>query len=163
MTVGTPRGRVVRDEQGVRVEFVRTWPEPVQEVWEAITDPDRCARWYGRWSGDPASGSVQLTLSQEEGAPTEPVIIEECAPPHRLVVLVAPPGDDTWRLELTLTADEDGTTMRFVHRLAEPYDATAIGPGWHLYVDRLEAEVARRPVDQDWDDYAGLGEEYALP
>ena len=50
-----------------------------------------------------------------------------------------------------------------MHRLAEPYDATSIGPGWHFYLDRLAAEVARRPVDQVWDDYAPLGGEYALP
>ena len=162
MTVGTPRGRVVRDEQGVRVEFVRSWPVPVEDVWDAIADPGRCARWYGRWAGDPSTGSVRITMSAEDGAPSETLAIEECAPPHRLVVRTTPPGEDVWRLELTLTSEGAGTTMRFVHRLVEPYDATGIGPGWHFYVDRLEAEIARRHVDQEWDDYVALGPEYAL-
>ena len=100
MTVDTPRGRVLRDDEGVRLEFVRTWPEPVEDVWDALTSPDRCARWYGRWTGDPASGSVQLTMS-EEGGQAETLRLEQCAPPYRLVVLVAPPGDDTWRLDVT--------------------------------------------------------------
>ena len=163
MGVDTPRGRVVRDAEGVRLEFERTWPVPVEDVWDALTTPERCARWYGRWTGDPTSGSVLLTMSEEQGATPETVGIERCEPPHALVVVVPPPGDGPWRLDVALTPHEGGTRLRFVHRLAEPYDATGIGPGWHFYLDRLEAEVAGRPVDQQWDDYAGLGEEYPLP
>lgn len=41
----------------------------------------------------------------------------------------------------------------FTQRLAEPYDASSIGPGWHYYLDRLGAVVARLPVPDHWDDY----------
>ena len=53
MTVTTPLGQVLRDDEGMRLEFVRTYPDPIEDVWSALTEPDRVARWFGLWSGDP--------------------------------------------------------------------------------------------------------------
>ena len=41
-----------------------------------------------------------------------------------------------------LCTQAGATTLVFVQRLAEPYDASSIGPGWHYYLDRLDAVVA---------------------
>ncbi len=72
MTVTTPLGRVLRDEDGVRLEFVRTYGNPIDDVWSALTDPDRVARWIGTWTGDPATGTVDLVMTDEEGSSPEP-------------------------------------------------------------------------------------------
>ena len=163
MSVTTPRGRVLRDEDGMRLEFVRTYPDPVDEVWSALTDPARVARWFGTWTGDPATGTVQLTMTEEEGSTPQEVTILECHPPARLVVEVPSP-DGTWRLSVALQAQERGTTLVFTQRLAEPYDASSIGPGWHFYLDRLGAVVAGTAVPDSWDDYfPSLQDAYALP
>lgn len=53
MTVTTPLGRVLRDEDGVRLEFVRTYGNPIDDVWSALTDPDRVARWIGTGPATP--------------------------------------------------------------------------------------------------------------
>ena len=44
MTVITPLGQVLRDEEGMRLEFVRTYDVPLEEVWSVLTEPDRVAR-----------------------------------------------------------------------------------------------------------------------
>lgn len=55
----------------------------------------------------------------------------------------------------------DTTTLTFSHRLAEPHDATDIGPGWHWYLDRLAAVVADQPAPDDFDAYlTGLAGAY---
>ena len=48
---GSRAGEVVRGTDGRAVlRFRRVHDEPVADVWSAVTDPDRCARWFGRWS-----------------------------------------------------------------------------------------------------------------
>lgn len=63
MTVTTPLGQVLRDQDGMVLRFVRTYADPVTHVWAALTEPDRLAQWPGRWTGDPAAGSVDLLMA----------------------------------------------------------------------------------------------------
>lgn len=163
MTVTTPLGQVIRDDQGMRLEFVRTYEAPVDDIWSALTDPERVARWIGTVSGDPVTRSVQLRMTEGEGSAPETVTIRECDPVTRLVVDLPSP-DGTWRLTAALRAEGGVTTLVFTQRLAEPYDASSVGPGWHYYLDRLGAVVAGRPVPDRWDDYhPSLSDSYALP
>ena len=152
MTATSTPGRVVRHPAGVRLEYERVVAAPVGLVWAALTDPDRLACWFGRWTGDPATGTVQLVpLEAPDGEPGL-VRIHACEAPSRLEVELASP-DGPWPLTVNLTGDCGGTELRFVHELAEPYDATSIGPGWQYYLDRLDAVVAGRPVPDSWEDY----------
>ena len=164
MAVTTPLGRVERDEQGMRLEFVRRYDEGVQEVWSALTDSARTTQWIGSWNGDPASGTVLFRMGEQEpGSEASPVRVLECEPPTRLV-LDLPGPDGTWRVAVELVAEGPGTRLRFVQRLAEPYDASSIGPGWHYYLDRLEAELAGRAADAAWEDYyPALADAYSTP
>lgn len=63
-----------------------------------------------------------------------------------------------------LAARGDGSTLVFTQRLAEPYDASSLGPGWHYYLDRLGAVAAGLAVPGRWEDYhPSLAGAYALP
>ena len=57
-----------------------------------------------------------------------------------------PSPDGVWHLSVSLRCEADVTTLAFTHRLAEPYDANSIGPGWHYYyyLDRLGAVTTTR-------------------
>lgn len=51
----TKLGQILRDADGVHLQFRRSFPDtPITEVWSACTDPDRLGRWFGRWTGIPA-------------------------------------------------------------------------------------------------------------
>ena len=41
----------------------RTFAAPIEDVWAAITEPERLARWIGTWTGDPASGRVRFAMT----------------------------------------------------------------------------------------------------
>ena len=162
-TIDTPTGKVIRDDDGVRLEFVRTYPDPIERVWKALTDPEELGKWYGTWRGDPASGTVELA-SIEGGGEYKPIEIVECRPPRRVsVVLPTPYGP--WPISIELSESDGGTTGVFVHRLTEPYDPTSIGPGWHYYLDRLGAALSggTLPEFDDWPSYEPLGARYPLP
>jgi uncharacterized protein YndB with AHSA1/START domain len=163
MTVTTPLGQVLRDDEGVRLEFVRTYPDPIEDVWEALTEPDRVARWLGKWSGDPTTGTVDFIMTEDEDGEPQPVKILTCEAPTDLVVEMSSP-DGVWTLAVNLSADAGTTTLVFTQRLAEPYDPSSIGPGWHYYLDRLGAVVAGTPVPDVWDDYfPSLAGSYQVP
>ncbi len=154
MTGPGPAGEVVREPSGTSLVFVRSWDRPIEEVWSALTDSDRLAGWFGRWSGDPAPGTVLVTLTGEgDGATPEPMTIDACEPPHRLAVTSGGAGP-RWPLELTLSDTEGGgTSLRFVHRLSADDDVPSTGVGWHYYLDRLDAVVEGRTPTDAWDDY----------
>lgn len=158
-----PLGAVVREDGAVLLRFERHHDASPAEVWSALTDPERTARWLGPWTGDSATGSVLLSMTDEEGAPAERVRIDRCEPPTRLDVTVGT-EDGPWPLTVLLTEEGGGTRLLFTHRLAEPYDASAVGPGWHYYLDRLDAVLAGGAVPADFTAYhPRLAEAYPVP
>jgi uncharacterized protein YndB with AHSA1/START domain len=156
-------GEVLRDAEGVRIEYLRTFPAAIDVVWAAVTEPGQMDRWLGRWVGDPETGEVEFVMSAEEDSDPQTVMIDECAEPTRLAVRIAGP-DGPWPLEVALRESAEGTELRFVHHLDEPYDASAIGPGWQFYLDRLEAVLSGGPLPTEFDDYyPRLSAAYAIP
>lgn len=163
MTATTALGEVLREADGVRLRFERAFTTDIDDLWSAITDPERCARWLGRWSGDPTSGTVSFAMTAEDDAAPEPVSIDACEPPRRLAVTFAT-GDGPWPLEVTLTERGEVTELVFVHHLAEPYDASSVGPGWQYYLDRLAAVVTGAAVPEDFEQYhPALADAYPVP
>lgn len=162
-TVTTPTGKVIRDDDGVRLEYVRTYPDPIERVWAAVTDPDELGKWYGTWRGDPARGTVELA-SIEGGGEFKPIDVVECSRPRRVAVVIPTPYG-AFALSISLSESDDVTTLVFVHRLAEPYDPTSFGPGWHYYLDRLGATLRgdTMPEFDDWPAYEPLGAQYPMP
>jgi uncharacterized protein YndB with AHSA1/START domain len=156
-------GQVLRDGDDVRLEFVRHYDASIDDVWSAVIDPDRMERWIGRWSGDPSTGTVGFTMTSEGVTEPQPVTIDACTPPRHLAVTMPSP-DGPWPVTLDLTEEDGGTTLRFVHLLAEPYDASSVGPGWQYYLDRLGAVIAGKPVSDDFDAYyPRFAEAYPIP
>ncbi|WP_420753104.1 SRPBCC domain-containing protein [Rhodococcus sp. O3] len=144
-----PHGSVL-----VTLYYQRSFALPIGEVWAALTEPDVLARWYGRWTGDPESGRVRLTMTDEHDSATTDVRIVECAGPRLLAVDV-----DGWRLELRLRQVGRVTTLEFTHRHVPRSEAAEIGPGWQYYLDRLDALLAGQREPR-WADYPELGEAY---
>lgn len=128
----------------------RTYPDPVEDIWAALTESDRLGRWYGTWTGDPATGTVSLTVTGEVDAGGEvddpvDVTIEVCEPPHRLVLLV-PSGDSAWHLDVTLAAHGDGTELVLTQRLDGSVPREDLAAGWTWYLARLAAAQSGEPM-----------------
>lgn len=149
-----PAGTVVRDPDGrARLSFRREFTEPVDDVWSAITDPDRCARWFGRWTGDARpGGTVALSLTSDEdgGGPPSDARIVACEPPHRLAVEITEESGPPWELTVVLTPAGTGTVLEFDHLLPATFSPADAGPGWHWYLDRLRAVLSGGPMP-DWE------------
>jgi uncharacterized protein YndB with AHSA1/START domain len=156
-----PTGRIeLRDGRHVLVQ-TREFRAPIDDVWAAVTEPGRLARWIGTWTGDPASGSVlfRMLFEGEEHA-GETMEIRACDPPHRLH-LTSHAGEETWLLELDLTHADGVTTLTFSQPDVAREQVAGVGPGWDYYLDRLvDAETGADPSLRRWDDYAPTGDHY---
>ncbi|WP_028651842.1 SRPBCC family protein [Nocardioides halotolerans] len=151
----TPTGRIEqRDGQHVLIQ-TREFRAPVEDVWAAVTEPDRLARWIGSWTGDPTEGSVEFRMLFEgEDHEAETMTIRVCEPPHRLH-LTSHAGDDVWLLELDLTHADGVTTLTFSQPGVSAEQLGGVGPGWDYYLDRLVdvetgADPARRDFERDY-------------
>ncbi len=110
----------------------------IDDLWSALTDPGRLARWYGRVEGDlRPGGEFRLYLESDdvEGAGR----VEACEPPRRLLVTTRE-TDESWRkgngappfdeaLEATLTADGDQTVLVIEVRGCPWTRSPSTGPG----------------------------------
>ncbi len=152
-----PTGRC-QDRDGTRfLVFERRFAAPIDDVWAAVTEPERLVRWIGTWTGDPASGEIAFRMTAEgDDVPEETILIDVCHEPTRLVMRSARPDDHellwTWHLDLRESAS--GTTLTFAQEAVDPTLAESVGPGWDYYLDRMvAAETGADPAAVDFDDY----------
>jgi uncharacterized protein YndB with AHSA1/START domain len=151
-TTPIPTGRIVKGSHGLDLLVTRTLPGSVADAWVSITDPDRTARWIGRWEGIGAPGeTIKLQMGFEADSPWADVEIAECDAPHRLRV-VTRSGDDSWDLSLELRSVGERSELRFIHHDILPADVGSVGPGWEFYLDQLVAAMTGAPLP-DWADY----------
>jgi uncharacterized protein YndB with AHSA1/START domain len=125
----------------------------IGDLWSAITDPGRLARWYGQVEGDLRPGG-EFRLYIESADLDSIGRVEACEPPRRLQVTTretdesyrrgrgAPPFDSS--IEATLTADGDQTILVIEVR-GMPLDKIAFyGAGWQIHAENLAAHIAGR-------------------
>ena len=146
----TARPAEVSDD-GTTLLLRREYPDPVHDVWAAITESERLGRWIGTWTGDPASGTVSFTMTGEVdagGEVAEPVevAIVVCEPPRRLVVDLPESPERSWHLDLTVEPAGTGATLTFAQRLVEGLSREDLEAGWTWYLDRLGASMHGEPM-----------------
>jgi uncharacterized protein YndB with AHSA1/START domain len=127
----------------------------IDDLWSAITDPERLARWHGRVEGDlRPGGEFRLSTADLDSAGR----VEVCDPPRRLVVTTretdesyqggqgVPPFDEV--AEATLTADGEQTIL-IIEVRGMPLDKIAFyGAGWQIIAENLTGYLAgREPGD----------------
>ena len=151
------------DGKGI-VRIEDRYDTTIDDLWTAITDPQRLARWYGEVAGDlRPGGAFRLYLESEgwEGAGR----VEACEPPQRLVVTTRE-SDESWRrgrgappfdatIEARLTA-HGGQTILVIEVQGMPLDKIPFyGVGWQIHAENLAGYLAGRERDDSearWDE-----------
>ncbi len=111
----------------------------IADVWSAITDPDRAARWIAVVSGDfRVGGELTASFTSDWQGPLR---VEVCDEPHRLRLL-AGSGDEQTVMEAVLSEDGDGTRLVVEERGLPIADLPYHGAGWHVHLQDLAALLA---------------------
>jgi uncharacterized protein YndB with AHSA1/START domain len=130
------------DDTGI-VRMEDRYDTNIDDLWSAITDPRRLARWLGEIEGDLEVGGefrAHFFASGWEGTGH----IQVCEPPRRLLVLTKDAdGCNEGPVEVTLIADGDQTILVWEERV--PVDLLPeYGAGIQVHVEDLVAHIAGR-------------------
>jgi uncharacterized protein YndB with AHSA1/START domain len=140
------------DGKGV-VRMEDRFDTDIDDLWSALTDPGRLARWHGRVEGDlRPGGEFRLYLESDGWDGTGRV--QACEPPRRLLVTTRE-TDESWRkgrgahpfdaaIEATLTADGDQTILVIEVQGMPLGMIAAYGAGWQIHAENLAAYLAGR-------------------
>ena len=158
MTSNEPAGTRVlgslraADGAGV-VRIEDRYDTDVDDLWAALTDPGRLARWYGQVEGDLRPGG-EFRLQVESADLDATGRVEACDPPQRLLVTNretdesylrgkgVPPYDEA--IEAKLTADGDQTILVIEVRGMPLNKIAFYGTGWQIHAEDLAAYLAGR-------------------
>jgi uncharacterized protein YndB with AHSA1/START domain len=131
------------DGKGV-VRIEDRFDTDIDDLWSALTDPRRLARWMGEVEGDLRLGGefrARFFASGWEGTGR----VEACEPPRRLLLLTmqpSQPGEHV--IEVTLAADGDQTILVWEERGMPLDQLAAYGAGIQVHVEDLAAHLAGR-------------------
>ena len=132
---------LAEDGQGiVRVED--RFDTDIDDLWSALTDPGRLARWMGEVEGELRLGGefhARFFASGWDGTGR----VDVCEPPRRLRLLTVQTDQaEEQVIEVTLTADGDQTILVWEER-GMPIDHLAgYGAGIQVHVEDLAAHIA---------------------
>ena len=116
----------------------------IDEVWSALTEPERLARWYGEIEGELRIGGTyraRVETSGWEGTGR----VEQCEPPRRFAVVSKGRSEANEKsTEVRLTGDGDQTAL-VVEQRGLPLDLLwAYAAGLQIHVEDLAAHIAGR-------------------
>jgi uncharacterized protein YndB with AHSA1/START domain len=128
----------------------------IDDLWSALTDPPRLARWLGEVEGDLRLGGefrARFFASGWEGTGR----VESCEPPRRLLLLTTMEPDQPPEhvIEVTLAADGEQTILVCEERGMPLDQLAAYGAGIQVHVEDLAAYLAGRErcnADARWNE-----------
>jgi uncharacterized protein YndB with AHSA1/START domain len=150
--VGT---RVLEAGEARTVTVSQSYKAPVEDVWDACTNPERIPRWFLPISGDLRVGGRYQLEGNASGT------IERCDPPSSFAATWEY-GDQVSWIEVRLTAEPEGRTRLALDHIAHVDDGQwaefgpgAVGVGWDMGFMGLAVHLSSgRPVDRresaDW-------------
>lgn len=121
MEAGTARAVVIS----------QTYGAPVEDVWDAVTNPERIPRWFLPVSGDLRVGGRYQLEGNAGGT------VERCDPPKGFFATWEFAGQTSW-IEVRLTPEGDGTTRFELEHIThaddhwEQFGPGAVGVGWDM-------------------------------
>ena len=143
-------GRLRLEDERRGVRFERRYDASPSEVWAALTEPDRLARWFAQAELELRVGG-RYTLRFDPDDDTQQVNGE---------VLVLEPGrilELSWQhpeqpdsvVRFELEPEGDGTLLVLDHRSLPAKSAPGLAGGWHAHLDSLGAHLGEGG-EADW-------------
>ena len=151
-------GELALDGPRRSVTVEREYPATPAELWAALTEPERLARWIGRY--EQTADGFRLAM----GGPDADAVVDgrvlACEPDRRLLV--------TWRfrgagqveapteLEAVIEpAGEGRVLLTLTHRRVQAVTASVYGAGWQDVLTHLARELGAEASPQEHDGYLG--------
>jgi uncharacterized protein YndB with AHSA1/START domain len=131
------------DDELIAVSLRREYQAEVEDVWDAVTDSERLARWFAPVTGDLRQGGTFQVEGNAEGE------IHECTPPSALTVTW---GSPLSVVRVRLEAYGGSTVLQLEHTVSAALagsgaGALYVGPGWDIALLGLALWLRGEMVD----------------
>jgi uncharacterized protein YndB with AHSA1/START domain len=137
--------RVIEAGQARTVTITQVYAAPVEDVWDACTNPARLPRWFLPVSGELRLGGRYQLEGNAGGT------IERCDPPNSFAATWEFAGETSW-IEVQLMAEPDGRTRLQIEHLAlagterwAQFGPGAVGIGWDMILLGLARHLSAGP------------------
>jgi uncharacterized protein YndB with AHSA1/START domain len=138
--------RRAEDGKGV-VRMEDRYDTDIDDLWSALTDPRRLARWIAEVEGDlRLGGRIQTRFTSSWEGPGR---IDVCEAPHHLAVTLSPGASDETVIDAVLVAEQDRTRLVIEERGIPVAELAGHGAGWQAHVEDLATHLAGREPG-DW-------------
>lgn len=115
----------------------------IKNLWSALTEPQRLARWYGNFVGEFHVGGTFTAFIPSSGWDGQGRI-EECNAPAHLTVTMWEKVGEEQGLTVDLVANDDHTNLVLEKHGIAPDLCWAYGAGWQAHLEDLSAHLAGR-------------------
>ena len=147
MTTRVIFGRLRMGPGGSAVRFERRYDAGPDQLWAALTDPERVARWLAPIGGDLIVGAeVRIDFG---GGAVAVALIRSCDPPRALVLEWVFPDGLATPLRVELRPDGDATVLVLDHAHF-PGSPAEYAAAWQVHLDQLAAELVGRSPESDY-------------
>jgi uncharacterized protein YndB with AHSA1/START domain len=152
MTINDPDGEIEQIDGELVLRFERHYSNSINDVWDAITNPERIAQWWLPFDADISVDLVaggNYELRGKEGAPTLSWTVLRVEPPRLFEhTHVDPEIIITWQL----MEEEEGCELVLTQTVPDRANAVSNNSivGMHTSLERLAALLRGRPIDWDW-------------
>jgi uncharacterized protein YndB with AHSA1/START domain len=141
-------GRIDIEDGRAVLRYERRYEHPIEEVWNAITDPERLVDWLADAEVELAEGgAIKLTwLNTDEDGNTAVMTgrITRFEPPH----VFEYEGDIHGRLLWELREEDGATVLKLTNWTPAPEEyRSKTAAGWDVHLDHLADALAGRSVD----------------
>ncbi len=140
-------GRLRMGPGGSAVRFERRYDARPEQLWAALTEPDRVARWLAPTGGDlTVGGQVRIDFG---GGAEAVVLIRSCDPPRALALEWVFPDGLATPLRVQVRPDGDSAVLVLDHAHF-PGSPAEYAAAWQVHLDPLAAELAGRSPEADY-------------
>ena len=149
-------GRILYEGEYASLTYQRRLPHPRETIWKEITDPKRLSEWMNTKaivngenggtidfvntvSGFHTSGDILVWQPNKVFEHEWHIVPNPSLPqgePHSII---------RWELE----RDGESTLLTLTHNYLSKSISLRFAPGWHAYLDRLEAKLDNKELP-DW-------------
>jgi uncharacterized protein YndB with AHSA1/START domain len=140
-------GTMGAEDKTRSLRYVRVFDVSPEELWDAITNPDRIARWM-RTEQMTFEHHVGGNVHYRWGGTDESIgTVKVFDPPHA-VEYTWREGSETSTVRFELRRIDHGVELMLHHWNLGP-DCAGIGAGWHAHLDFLKAALGDQEFDFD--------------
>lgn len=128
--------------ESYRLVYDEIYPTDVDDLWQAVTDRDRLARWMADYSGDLRLGGTWEVASDDDG-PWARGTVTACDAPRSFTTTWHATGEEPTELVVRLEPADGGTRLVLAH---DGIRSIFYGAGWQTYLERLADAIVGREV-----------------